>query len=326
MSDPEGVTPNLDNESDSSMVVSTQRARPLRLPRDYSQPGILLLDKAAGVSSAKAIQQVQDRLGIKKIGHAGTLDPFATGLLVVLLNGATRLMDYARIGRKRYSGEIAFGMVSDSDDLTGELRPTGAPPPSEEAVFKALPSFIGEISQVPPQISAVHVQGRRAYALAREGLEVTIEPRTVTVESFELSRIAADRYSFVVTCSGGTYIRSLARDLGAVLGCGGYLAALRREGSTPLSVARATRVEDLSVDRVLPWDTLFPTAPRVQLESSDMVALQRGQLGMLLPQLASLDVSDGGVCIVVAESEQAPVALLLFRAGRWQFGVNFVAR
>ncbi len=227
--------------------------------------GIFLLDKAQGPTSAQAISAVKRKLGLEKIGHAGTLDPMAGGLLVCLSGGATRVAAYAEEGQKTYSGEILFGRATDTDDITGATLMESAVLPGESEVQELARKFVGAIDQVPPQYSALKVHGQRAYDLARQGQEVELKSRRIEVFGFSLVAVGAGRFSFTLTCSPGTYVRSLARDMGAAFGCGGCLAALRREASWPFSCAAAKVLEDLSLNDMLDWRALFPGVPQLML-------------------------------------------------------------
>jgi len=279
--------------------------------------GILLLDKEEGVSSAAAIADVKKHLRLAKIGHAGTLDPFATGLLVCLVGHATRLASYAASGRKTYSGIIKFGEKTTTDDITGEVIERAAYIPPFNSINSVVKNFIGEIEQRPPSISAIHVNGKRAYQRVREdGEELTLAPRKVYVESFELKEFDSNRVSFNVTCGSGTYIRSLARDLGETLGSFGTLESLRREESLPFKVSMAKKVTDLTLEDVKSWDILFPEAKRISVEREDAKQL----LGGDVRALSRID-SDGEMAMYCFEDRL--LGLLVRKSGRWEFGVNF---
>lgn len=210
--------------------------------------GVLVLDKAAGISSAKAIAQVKHKLGLKKIGHAGTLDPAATGILVCLINDATKAAKLFEGGEKTYTGTFKLGVTTDTDDLDGEVITHNEDIPSFELIEAAAKKFIGIIEQTPPTVSAVKVNGERAYDLYRsKGVTPVLKSRTVTVYEFELRPTEApDIVEYKVRSTCGTYVRSLARDLGIALGCGCAVATLRRTGSAPFQEQDAVKLEDLS--------------------------------------------------------------------------------
>ncbi len=289
--------------------------------------GIVLLDKAAGISSAKALARIKAKLGVDKIGHSGTLDPFATGLLVCLIGKATRLARFAEQGRKRYRGVITLGIRSATDDITGEILERSDAIPAEEQVRSAALNFKGEISQVPPQISAVKVDGERSYRRARRGEVVALQPRKVTIFELALNRLSERDYQLVVECSAGTYIRSIARDLGEILGCGAVLSSLRREYSHPLSIEQAKPEEAVSVNDIQPWSLLFPTAPRIVLPSQEARRLSSGDQS-ILGELSRQDefnkmVANQRCAIYVDAATRAVGGLLEQDGSRWVVGVNF---
>lgn len=213
--------------------------------------GILLVDKPQGITSHDVVARARRALGTRKIGHAGTLDPMATGLLILGVEGATRLLTFIVGLDKTYEATIRLGVSTDSDDADGE--PTARADASgvgDEAIEHAVAALTGEISQVPSTVSAIKVGGRRAYELARAGEEVALVARDVTVSRFEvLARRRGEQVidlDVAVDCSSGTYIRALARDLGAALGVGGHLTALRRTRIGPFPVADAAEVDAIA--------------------------------------------------------------------------------
>ena len=194
------------------------------------------------------VRYVRRAAGGVKTGHAGTLDPLATGVVVCCLGRATKSVEKLMGLPKVYEAEVDFSAVSNTDDLEGELATVPvAHPPDEQALRDALGGFIGEVQQVPPAFSAVHVNGRRAYKLARQGEEVKLEPRTVRIDEIELRSYHWPVASVRITCGRGTYIRSLARDLGTALGVGGYLKLLRRTAVGPYDLSMAADKERLSL-------------------------------------------------------------------------------
>ncbi|MET0304323.1 MAG: tRNA pseudouridine(55) synthase TruB [Microbacteriaceae bacterium] len=206
--------------------------------------GILLVDKAGGMTSHDVVSRARKALGTRKIGHAGTLDPMATGLLVLGVEAATRLLTFIVGLDKTYEATIRLGVTTDSDDADGEVvTTTDAGDVTDAAITAAIEPLTGRISQVPSTVSAIKVDGRRAYDLARAGEEVVLKAREVTVSRFDVRGIrrasdgsATIDLDVVVDCSSGTYIRALARDLGAALGVGGHLTALRRTRIGPFAV------------------------------------------------------------------------------------------
>jgi tRNA pseudouridine55 synthase len=204
--------------------------------------GLAVVDKPAGVTSHDVVGMLRRRLGERRVGHAGTLDPGATGVLVVGVGSVTRLMRFVGDGHKRYAGEVVLGVETDSLDADGTVTAThdmaGVTVDEVRRVIAA--HLLGDIEQVPPMVSAIHVDGRRLHELAREGIEVERAPRPVTVDRFEVAATADPSVLAIdVTCSGGTYVRSLAADLGHLLGGGAHLRALRRTAVGPFTIAEA---------------------------------------------------------------------------------------
>jgi tRNA pseudouridine55 synthase len=210
--------------------------------------GILIVDKPAGPTSHDIVSLVRRLSGMKRVGHGGTLDPFARGVLPIFLGRATRVVEYHLGDRKQYQATVCFGVSSTTDDLEGELNPVPGPVLDRAAVEAALGGFRGPIVQVPPAYSAIKVAGRRAYALARAGQRPELASRSVEIDRLELLDWDAtdpDRPIAVleVDCSAGTYIRAIARDLGSALGTGAYLGALSRTASGPFRLADAVNLD-----------------------------------------------------------------------------------
>jgi len=211
--------------------------------------GLLLVDKPAGMTSHDVVQHVRRIYGERSIGHLGTLDPFATGLLVLLLGRATRLASFLDTEPKVYEATIRFGTETDTDDETGTVIRSAAAP-RESDVRSAINSLTGKISQVPPAYSAKSVDGTRAYDAARRGTPLDMPAVDVTVHSWDVRQLSGETLSAVVTCSGGTYIRALARDLGRLTSSAAHLGALRRRRVGEFDVRDAATLEGLSADRV----------------------------------------------------------------------------
>jgi len=218
--------------------VPAQECEPASTPA--AGDGILLVDKASGETSYDVVRKTKRISGLKKVGHAGTLDPFSTGLLIVMLGQGTKLMPFLMEGTKRYRAGIHLGVETDTYDPEGRVvEEKTVPDLSPELVREALERFVGEIEQTPPAFSAVHVDGTRAYKLARRGQEVRLSTRRVTIHGIDLLRLDPPRLTVEVHCSGGTYIRSLAHDLGKALDTGAHLVGLRRVASGPFRVEDA---------------------------------------------------------------------------------------
>ena len=213
-----------------------------------SRNGFLLVDKPAGPTSHDVVQAARRALKERRIGHTGTLDPAATGLLLLCIGKATRLQQYLLAWEKTYCGEIRLGWGTTTYDAEGEPLAAARPVPelTEADIASLVERFSGEIEQLPPPYSAKKSGGRKFYELARAGEEVPLQPKRVTVQSMALTAAGPDRIGFEVTCSSGTYLRSLAHDIGEALGCGGHLASLRRVRIGPWRVADAVSAETLA--------------------------------------------------------------------------------
>ena len=258
--------------------------------------GLLLVDKPAGASSFGAISRLRRAYG-RKLGHTGTLDPFATGLLVVLHGRATRLAPYLGGLDKRYRATVRFGATSTTDDPEGEVAESGATI-DEAALRAALPAFVGKLTQVPPAASAVHVDGERAYRRFRRGEEVAVPARQVLVHELELLDFddATQTAELDVACGPGTYIRSIARDLGETLGTGAYLTALRRTEVGRFDVADAAAPDAIAdaPPGTLGWQSplaAIPQLPHRGLTPEERIAIGHGR------RIAN-DGLDGDVALV----------------------------
>ena len=226
--------------------------------------GILLIDKEPDWTSQDAVAKLRGILHERRIGHAGTLDPMATGLLVVLCGRATRAASYAEAEEKEYTAGLRLGVVTDTQDVTGTIL-RQAEPCGEEELRAVLPRFLGRQLQLPPMYSAIKVNGRRCYDIARRGGEVERQPREINVHEIELLGRREGDYLLRVRCSKGTYIRTLCHDIGEALGCGGCMSSLRRERIGGFSVEDACLVRDAEPGRVLGTDCLFAAFPAVTL-------------------------------------------------------------
>ncbi|MGZ8379568.1 MAG: tRNA pseudouridine(55) synthase TruB [Gemmatirosa sp.] len=276
--------------------------------------GLLLVDKPAGVTSHDVVNVVRRAIGERRVGHAGTLDPFATGLLVVLAGRATRLIPHVSGDPKVYDATIRFGAETDTEDLQGAVV-REAPAPSEEAVRAALPALTGWLDQIPPAYSAKRVQGRRAYDLAREGVAVALAPSRVRVDRWELlawrdgPTVEAD---VRITCGGGTYIRSLARDLARMTGSAAHLSALRRVRSGAFDVATAVSLDTVREGGASlrpPLDAV-PEHPVQALDEADV---RRVFGGIQVPATVA-----GPWAALTSEATGALVALAERAGERWQ--------
>jgi tRNA pseudouridine55 synthase len=247
--------------------------------------GVLVIDKPVGLTSHDIVQAVRKGTGIRRAGHTGTLDPRASGVLVVLIGPAVRLSEYVSASDKRYQAIIRLGSSTDTFDAEGEITQTASPDEISEEMFEnALGKFIGEIEQVPPPYSAVKVKGRKAYEMARQGEEVDLEPRIIQVHSLELLEWAPPEAVIDVYCSSGTYVRSLANDLGKELGCGAHLIGLRRTKSGRFTLRDSVPLNKLrdAFDNGSWYQYLIPAAealsdwPSVELDSDQVDAVRHG--------------------------------------------------
>lgn len=254
--------------------------------------GILVVAKPAGPTSHDVVGLVRRLAATKRVGHGGTLDPFASGVLPVFLGHATRVVEYHLGDRKAYRATVCFGASSTTDDLEGELTPADGPPPTRATVETAMIALVGTISQRPPAYSAIKVAGRRAYAMARAGEAVVLAPREVTIhdlalETWDDSDPGRPVAVIEVSCSAGTYIRAFARDLGLAVGSAAYLGALTRTASGPFELGQATTLDDIraaateSPAGLLPFlkpiDTGLEALPIVSLTADEVAAIAKGQ-------------------------------------------------
>jgi tRNA pseudouridine55 synthase len=209
--------------------------------------GILLVDKPTDHTSHDVVARLRGKLRMKRVGHAGTLDPMATGLLIILVGKATRVSQYLMSLDKEYEGTIELGKVTDTQDAEGEVLETIPVPAFSEAdILAAVQSFLGDQYQTPPMYSAVKIDGVPLYKSARKGEEVEREPRFIRVMSWEITRFALPRLDFRLRCTKGTYVRTLAHDLGRKLGCGAHLAALRRTASDKFHISQALTLDQIN--------------------------------------------------------------------------------
>jgi tRNA pseudouridine55 synthase len=259
-------------------------------------PGILLVDKPGGLTSHDVVARTRKAFGTRKVGHAGTLDPMATGLLVLGVEGATRLLTYVVGADKTYSATIRLGQATGTDDAEGEVTrsadATLVDAVTTEQIRTGIAALTGDISQVPSAVSAIKVDGRRAYALVRAGEEVELKARAVTVSRFDMLRehrgSGVIDLDVVVDCSSGTYIRALARDLGDALGVGGHLTALRRTRIGPFDVSDAVEIESLAGAKTLaPADAATAIMQPLEVSEDDARDLRHGK--RLGNQAARLD-------------------------------------
>ena len=283
--------------------------------------GWVVLDKPVGMSSTHAVMLVKRLFQAKRAGHAGTLDPLASGVLPIALGEATKTVPFVMEGRKVYRFTLRWGEERDTDDAEGRVTASSAERPSAATLAALLPRFVGQIAQVPPRFSAVKIDGERAYDLARDGEAVDIAPRQVEIHRLELIQMPdPDHATLLAECGKGTYVRALARDLGRALGCLGHVAALRRTAVGPFDEDIAVSLDALqrlrseeapAIERgaLLPVETGVAALPALQVSSSDAGRLARGQAVLLrgrdAPVLGGwVSVSSGGALIALAQVEK----------------------
>lgn len=271
----------------------------------YPPSGWLVIDKPIGVSSARVVSQVKKLTKAAKVGHGGTLDPLASGLLPIALGEATKLISYAMDGSKTYQFTITFGEKRDTDDAEGAVTATSPYIPSEAEVQAALPHFTGKILQIPPSYSALKVGGKRAYALARAGEAVTLPPRKVHIAKLILLDYGEGKATLEVVCGKGTYIRSLARDLAKYMGACGYVSMLRRTQVGKFTLNHAILLDKLEemvhnarrYDFLLSVDKVLDGIPVLVITQEEAKRIRHGQIVPLPPGSATLQ----GVMPVMAE-------------------------
>ena len=245
--------------------------------------GVLIVDKEEGETSFSVVRKVKKLLQVSKVGHAGTLDPFATGLLLVLIGQGTKLSPYLMAGDKTYLGTLTLGIETDTLDRTGRVTSvTTVPNLDPELIRERAKAFVGETEQTPPAFSALKVQGKRAYSLARKGLPVTLEKRRVMIKEWTVLSLDLPDVSFRVVCSSGTYVRSLAADLGKDLGVGAHLKTLRRTAIGPYRIEDALRSRDIETaaetvkGKIIPLRLALPHFTEVEVDEKTALQVRRG--------------------------------------------------
>ncbi|MFZ3357131.1 MAG: tRNA pseudouridine(55) synthase TruB [Xanthobacteraceae bacterium] len=288
--------------------------------------GWIVLDKPVGMTSTHAVAVIKHLYAAKRVGHAGTLDPLASGCLPIALGEATKTVPFVVDSRKTYQFTIRWGEERDTDDAEGRVVATSESRPDAAALKAHLPRFIGTIEQVPPRYSAVKIAGERAYDLARDGETVELAPRPVTIHRLELVEIPdSDHAVLAAECGKGTYVRSLARDLGRALGAFGHVSALRRSQVGPFNEGemipleqvealchRAAAGEGHLADTLLPIETALDDIPALAISPADAARLARGQAVLLRGRDASIfrgmvQVASSGQLVAIAEVERGEI-------------------
>lgn len=290
--------------------------------------GWVNLDKPAGMTSTQAVGKVRRLLNAQKVGHAGTLDPLATGILPIALGEATKTIPYCQDALKTYSLSIIWGEARNTDDAEGEIIETSDKRPSDLEIEDILDQFTGDIEQTPPQFSAIKIDGQRAYDLARKGKEVEIKSRLVFIKLLELLENSPEKARFRCICGKGTYMRSLARDMAKALGTVGYIADLRREAvghlteENAISLAKIEEMADIAAPEtnvlesvLLPVETVLDDIPALALNQQEAARLKNGQklLFVARPDVerlhnAGIDMEDDVPALAVLDGK--PIALI----------------
>lgn len=264
--------------------------------------GVLIIDKPAGITSHDVVDRVRRALKTRRVGHGGTLDPDATGVLVIGVGRATRLLSYAQAGAKRYRAGARFGITTSTQDASGEVVATSDGRVTEDQLRAALDGFTGAIEQIPPMVSAVKIGGERLYAKARRGEEIERAPRDVFVHKLDLVSFDAleQRADLDVTCSGGTYVRTLVHDVGARLGVGAHLTGLRRIAAGGFAVDEAIAIDEVSPSALRPLVDAVGDMPRVALDAAHADDVAHGRR---LPAEIASDIPENGEVAVLFEGE-----------------------
>jgi tRNA pseudouridine55 synthase len=325
----------------ASETVPQEAQRPLgqARPKKREINGWLVLDKPVGITSTHAVAVAKRLFNAKKAGHAGTLDPLASGLLPIAFGEATKTVPFVMDGRKGYRFTVSWGEERDTDDSEGAVLKFSAERPSRQAIEAALSPFIGEIMQTPPRYSAIKIAGERAYDLSRSGQTVELEARPVKIDALTLIAHEGDTSAFEAICGKGTYVRAIARDLGRALGCFGHVSALRRTSVGPFSERDAISLDDLAVlgdkaaagqgdyqanlaGELLPVATALDDIPALAVSRADAGRLRRGQAVLLRGRDAPLlqgriSVTSEGALVALADAEGAEIKpTRIFNLGR----------
>ncbi len=282
--------------------------------------GVLLLDKPAGITSQDAVNEIRRLYGTRQVGHTGTLDPMATGVLVVLVGRAVKASEYVTASTKRYLAGITLGVVSDTEDIWGQTEETGAALPGEAAFTDAARSFLGPSFQVPPMVSALKVGGKKLCDLARQGIEIEREARPIEIFALDVRSTPDPRvYSLDVTCSKGTYIRTLCADIGKKLGCGAVMSSLRRIENAGYGIGQTVtldRLKEMTEEErsslLLPPESLFSALPCLTLPAFFARLARAGceiylkKIGASLPVGTAVRLSDESGFFALGEVRDYP--------------------
>jgi len=344
LTQPQGEEPSLAPDVQHPQHGGSETKRSKQFKRDKRDVhGWIVLDKPVGMTSTHAVSIIKRLFSAKRAGHAGTLDPLASGALPIALGEATKTVPFVMDGRRRYHFTIRWGGERDTDDAEGRVTASSDERPDQDAIRPLLPSFTGVIEQVPPRFSAIKIEGERAYDLARDGAAVELVARSVEIARLDLVNVPdADHAVLEAECGKGTYVRSLARDLGRTLGCFGHVSALRRARVGPFGEETMILLEQLEAlchraasgeaslaDALMPVETALDDIPALAVSRADAARLQRGQAVLLRGRDApnfrgTIYVTASGQLLALAELDSGEIvpkrvfnlAGLMGRAGR----------
>jgi len=318
--------PNPSPQAGEEVADARPRHKQQKRREKHDVHGWVILDKPVGMTSTQAVGAIKRLFTARRAGHAGTLDPLASGMLPIALGEATKTVPFVMDGRKLYRFTVRWGEERDTDDAEGRVAETSEARPSAEAIRAALPAFTGTIQQVPPRFSAIKIEGQRAYDLARDGETVELQARPVEITRLELIEMPdPDHAVFEAECGKGTYVRSLARDLGRRLGCFGHVSALRRVEVGPFGAETMISLEELEAlchraaagearlaDALMPVETALDDIPALAVSGSDAARLHRGQAVLLRGRDApnirgAVYVTAAGSLLALAEVDRGEI-------------------
>jgi tRNA pseudouridine55 synthase len=319
------------DDARSNPNAAPEHPSPARKPAQFRREkrdvhGWVVLDKPTGMTSTHAVAAIKRLFQAKRAGHAGTLDPLASGCLPIALGEATKTVPFVMDGRKSYRFTVRWGEERDSDDADGRVTETSDQRPAADAIQALLPAYTGTIEQIPPRFSAIKIDGERAYDLARDGEVVELAARPVDIHGLALvNRPDADHAELVAECGKGTYVRSLARDMGRALGCFGHISALRRQAVGPFDETAMISLEQLTAmchraaagegnlaDALMPVETALDDIPALAVSRADAARLQRGQAVLLRGRDApifrgTVYVTASGQLLALAEVDRGEI-------------------
>ena len=295
--------------------------------------GIIAINKPEGISSARAVARVKKALGVKKIGHTGTLDPFATGLLLCTINKATRISQFFLNGHKRYLARVCLGRETDTYDLTGKTVFTASDSVMEaltkQDIEQVVQSFKGVQEQVPPMFSALKHKGQPLYKLARQGKKITKPPRQIEIFSIKISKVTPPCCDLEIFCSSGTYIRSIAFDIGRELGCGAYLSQLCRTQSSEFKLENAIELSELesldkddAMQKIIPMSDCLKFMPKIAVNRSITQKVKFGQK-LLVNELES-SLSEPGQSVRLVDGNSELLAIVHLNKNRQEYNYSCV--